>query len=96
MLPALIKTMASTGISWSAETLRRMAEKTSSNSSGVRFAATFDFDHRAQPLAAANIDGDDGAGPGSQERVCPFDGLLDVLRVVIPTVDDDQIFQNGR
>ena len=96
MLPALISTMASTGISCSAETARRMASNTAFSSSGLRLRPRSISATMHQPLATAHVDREGGAGDRSQQRMRLLDGLFDVLRIMIPPMHDQQILQAGR
>ena len=54
----------------------------------------FRCDH--EPLCAIGIDRERCARTGLQRRIGGLDRALDVVRVVVPAVDDDQVLQSSR
>ena len=74
MLPALISTMASTGNSCSAETLRRIASKIGSNDSLLRCrprSTSCTITSRSRPF---DLDGERRARACAEMLVAAFDG----------------------
>src|SRR5262249_21955938 len=49
-----------------------------------------------QPLFPPDLDGESGATTEPQRVVAAFDRAFDVLRIVVETADDDQIFEPPR
>ncbi|CAM3822322.1 hypothetical protein COSO111634_26370 [Corallococcus soli] len=47
--------------------------------------------HDDEPLLAPRLHGERGPGAGTQRRVAPLDGALQVLRVVIEAAQDEQV-----
>ncbi len=63
------------------------------NFSFAAVSAALDFGHDHQAFALRNVDGESRGGGRSQQRMAALDGLLDILRIIVAAVDDQQIFQ---
>ena len=93
MLPALISTIASTDISCSTAIWRRIASNASAKAARSRCrprSVSCTITSRSWPSTSTE---NAAPAPARRRRMAPFDGQLDVLRIVVQPADDDQVLE---